>query len=121
MLVVDDDPDARQLLQLVFELEGAAVRTAASVDEAVAVLVDDPPDVVVSDICMPGRNGYDLIHTVRCLPGEAHEIPAVAVTAFPEREHRDRALAAGFQAHFSKPFNPYELVDVVAHLVGKAA
>ncbi len=119
VLVVDDEPDARALVQLVLQLDGANVETAASVEEALAIVAATPPDVLVSDICMPGGSGYDLIQTLRSLPDAAGAIPAIAMTAFPASENADRALAAGFQAYLSKPFDPYALANVVSQLAGR--
>ena len=117
VLVVDDEPDACALLQLVLQLESAEVRTASSVQEAIEAFLAEPPDVLVSDICMPGRDGYDLIRMIRSLPDDARDVPAIAVTAFPGSENRERALAAGYQAHLAKPFDPYEPVDIISRLV----
>lgn len=116
VLVVDDDPDTRHLLATVLSLRGASVLTASSASEALRTITRSPPDVIVSDVGMPGQDGYELMRAVRALPPEhGGGIPAVAVTAFG-REHRVRALAAGFHAYLVKPVEPSELTWVVKML-----
>lgn len=115
VLVVDDEPDARHIVGRIFRSQGAEVLTAESADEADALLDRTPPDILISDIGMPGRDGYDLIRRIRARL-EPGAVPAVALTAFAHAEDRNRALAAGFQAHIAKPVDPDELVAVVAHL-----
>lgn len=119
ILVVDDEADARELLSTVLQECGAMVTTAASVTEAIAAIEQLQPDILVSDIGMPGEDGYSLIRRIRAM--EAHNgarIPAVALTAYARVEDRTRALAAGFQMHIAKPVNPTELVAVIANLAG---
>ena len=118
ILVVDDDADARSLARRVLEDRGAGVRTAASAAEALSALEGrELPDVLVSDIGMPDQDGYDLIRQLRCLPGRASHIPAVALTALARAEDRSRALQAGYQRHISKPVDPTALVSLIADLV----
>ena len=93
---------------------------AASVNQALGLLADFAPDVLVSDIGMPERDGYDLIREIRALGHDAEDLPAVAVTAFASPEDRRRALAAGFQVHLAKPVDPHELTDVIAGLAKSA-
>jgi PAS domain S-box-containing protein len=115
VLVVDDEPDARQLLRrALFECQ-AQVAVAASVAEALAVVQEFHPDVIVCDIGMPEQDGYDLIHRVRADPA-TRDIPAAALTAFARPEDRKRSLLAGFQTHVAKPVDPAELTAVVASL-----
>jgi PAS domain S-box-containing protein len=122
VLVLDDEPDARQLVQSVLEAGGAIVKTAASVAEALELIPREPPDVIVSDIGMPELDGYDFIRRLRLLPRqEGGRIPAVALTAYARAEDRRKALLAGFQNHASKPVDPQELVVVVANLAGRFA
>jgi CheY-like chemotaxis protein len=122
VLVLDDEPDARQLVQSVLEAGGAVVKTAASVAEALELIPREPPDVIVSDIGMPELDGYDFIRRLRLLPRqEGGRIPAVALTAYARAEDRRKALLAGFQNHASKPVDPQELVVVVANLAGRFA
>ncbi len=117
VLVVDDDPDTRQLLATVLSLRGASVLTASSASEALRTITRSPPDVIVSDVGMPGQDGYELMRAVRAQPPErGGTIPAVAVTAFGGREHRVRALAAGFHTYLIKPVEPSELTWVVKML-----
>jgi CheY-like chemotaxis protein len=115
LLVVDDEPDTRDLLIVMLRQCGAEVRTAASVNEALAALIQSRPDVLVSDIGMPDEDGYSLIEKVRAMP-EVGEIPAVALTAHARKEDRERSLSAGFDAHLAKPMEPEELAAVISNL-----
>ncbi len=120
VLVVDDEADARDLVRAVLARLGAAVETAASVEEAMEALATARFDVLCADIGMPGEDGYELLRRVRLLPRETGgSIMAVALTAYGRAEDRMRALAAGFQQHVSKPVAPSELTAVVASLAGR--
>ncbi|HYE21482.1 MAG TPA: GAF domain-containing protein [Tepidisphaeraceae bacterium] len=120
VLVVDDEPDARALLARVLEGCQARVRTAGSADEALALLAAERPDVLVSDIGMPGEDGYALIRKVRSLgPDRGGAVPAIALTAYARAEDRMRAVLAGFQMHVAKPVEPAELITMVASLAGR--
>ncbi|HWB10958.1 MAG TPA: response regulator [Pirellulales bacterium] len=122
VLVVDDEPDGREMVAMVLSNHHAKVTTASSAREALALLLRSPPDVLVSDIGMPEQDGYDLIREVRRLSrAEVAQVPALALTAFAREEDRLQALAAGFQMHLSKPFAPGDLVAGVAMLAGRAA
>ncbi|TMB06735.1 MAG: response regulator [Deltaproteobacteria bacterium] len=115
VLVVDDDPDARESVAAVLEQAGATVQAVESAGDAVESLEREPSDVLLSDIAMPGVDGYTLLGRARArLRGR--EIPAAALTAYAASEDRSRALAAGFRAHLAKPVDPAELVAVVADL-----
>ena len=117
ILLVDDEPDTRELLVFVLEQYEAEVKEAASVREALEVLKEFVPDVLVSDIGMPGLDGYTLIRQVRAMPeAPLSEIPAIALTAYASDLDRDRALEAGFQMHLSKPVGADELVKAMASL-----
>jgi signal transduction histidine kinase/CheY-like chemotaxis protein len=117
LLVVDDEPDTRDLLTTVLEQCGAKVRACASVAEALEALDQYEPDILVSDIGMPGENGYDLIKKVRAREaGRERRIPAVALTAYARIEDRMQALTAGYNMHVSKPVEPAELAVVIASL-----
>jgi PAS domain S-box-containing protein len=118
LLVVDDDADTRDLLRHVLADRGAQVAVAASAAEAMAALESSLPDLLVSDIGMPGRDGFDLIREIRerWPPGD---LPAIALTAFARAEDRRRILAAGFQAHLAKPFDAAELAATVGRLAGE--
>jgi PAS domain S-box-containing protein len=117
VLVVDDEADARELLQPLFESCGARVTVVASAAEALEAVRQLHPDVLVSDIAMPEEDGYSLIQKVRALrPEQGGRIPAVALTGYAQAEDRKRALLAGFQIHVPKPVEPAELVAVVWNL-----
>jgi signal transduction histidine kinase/DNA-binding response OmpR family regulator len=119
VLVLDDEEDARALLEDVFTSRGALVALAASVDQALAVLAEFRPDVLVSDIAMPDRDGYSFIRSVRALPSECGgRTPAIALTAHARPEDTRRAFAAGFQRHMCKPVDVDHLVTTVANLGG---
>lgn len=121
VLVVDDDEDARELLRIVLESCDATVRTAASVRDALRVLETTRVDAVLSDIGMPGEDGYALIRTIRALPdSELANVPAIALTAFARSEDRDRARLEGFNAHMSKPVEPGQLLTALSDLLTNA-
>ena len=122
VLVVDDAPELRELLTIVLEDYQATVTTVASADEAIATLIANPSayDVLLSDISMPGQDGYTLIRRVRELSAEAGgQIPAAALTANARREDYENAIAAGFQMHVTKPLLPQQLAFAVASLAGR--
>jgi CheY-like chemotaxis protein len=120
VLVVDDDPDARDILARILRGGGASVITASSAAEALEILTASKPALLISDIGMPGEDGYDLIRTVRALAeDDCGRVPAVALTAFARSEDRQRALLAGYQLHVAKPVEPSELLTVCASLVGR--
>jgi signal transduction histidine kinase/ActR/RegA family two-component response regulator len=122
ILVVDDDEDARSLTTAVLRGCGAAVTAVASVAEALAAIERLRPAVLVADLAMPGRDGFDLIDEVRRLPrGRGGATLAIALSAYASLEDRRRALAAGFDVHLSKPFEPAELAAVVARLSRQTA
>ena len=120
VLVVDDEADARDALVSLLERYGAEVRPAASVAEAMAALETDLPDVLISDLGMPGEDGYELIRRVRLLPADAGgRLPSLAVSAYATDEHRKKVMKTGFQKHLEKPVAPAELVMEVARLAGR--
>jgi CheY-like chemotaxis protein len=115
ILVVDDNTDGRTLTSLVLTQAGARVHGVASAREALQQLEVERPDVLVSDIGLPDDDGYALIQQIR--HGEAERggfLPAVALTGYARAEDRARILAAGFQAHVTKPVEPAELTAVIA-------
>jgi PAS domain S-box-containing protein len=116
VMVVDDELSVRELLALTLAKCGASVTLAASVEEALAMLPNLSPDVVVSDIAMPGMDGYEFIHKLRQLvqPRNGREVPVIALTACASGQDRDLALQAGFERHLTKPVDPAELVRVIA-------
>ncbi|RYZ02700.1 MAG: PAS domain S-box protein [Myxococcales bacterium] len=115
ILVVDDEGDARDLVVAVLEQLGAKVTSAGSASEALSVVAQELPDLLLSDIGMPGEDGYALIRQFRAVPG-AESIPAAALTAYARAEDRRKALDAGFMMHIPKPVEPAELVAVIASL-----
>jgi hypothetical protein len=122
VLVVDDDDDARQMITAVLTRAGADVRNCGSVAAALTTLSEWKPDVMISDIGMPGEDGYDLIRRVRALGVEqGGRMPAAALTAYAREDDRARALAAGYQLHVAKPAAPSELVSAVATLARQPA
>ena len=122
VVVVDDEPDARSLLRRLLEDCDAKVHTAETADEAVALVQSERPHVLISDIGMPGEDGYGLIRRVRALSAETGgHTPAVALTAYARAEDRVTAIVAGFQHHLSKPVEPNELIAIVASLAERAA
>jgi signal transduction histidine kinase len=117
LLVVDDDADSRQTIARLLAHYGADVETAAGAREALRMLTAKPPDVLISDIGMPGEDGYDLIRQVRALSSDdGGAVPALALTAFARDEDLQRALVAGYQRHAAKPVEPAELAALVAEL-----
>jgi signal transduction histidine kinase/CheY-like chemotaxis protein len=120
VLVVDDEQDTRELLRTLLEECHAQVSTASSVAEGLERLKEERPDVLISDIGMPGEDGFHLISRVRALPPkEGGRTPAVALTAYARVEDRTRVLLAGFHSHVPKPVEPVELLVVLASLSGR--
>ena len=117
VLLVEDDPDARDLVRRLLEEAGAMVRCAQSSAEGLGIFTEFHPAVLISDIGMPGKDGYQFIREVRRLPPEKGGlVPAIALTAFARLEDRARALVAGYHMHIVKPVNPEELLAGVAKL-----
>jgi signal transduction histidine kinase/CheY-like chemotaxis protein len=116
VLVVEDNDDSRKLLQTILTRAGAAVQVAESVPTALRILAGEWPDIVISDIEMPGEDGYSLIRKIRLQEPASQRVPAIALTAYTRSVDRVRALAAGFQTHMSKPVEPAELVAAVKSL-----
>jgi signal transduction histidine kinase/CheY-like chemotaxis protein len=116
VLVVDDDPDALGLVREILESAGARVRTATSALSALESIEESVPDVMVSDLGMPGMDGYELIQRIRQAEGPARELPTAALTAYARSEDRAKALRLGFEMHLSKPIDPSELIAAVASL-----
>jgi signal transduction histidine kinase/ActR/RegA family two-component response regulator len=121
VLIVDDEEDARLVVERVLRDHGAEVHVAATALEALGVLEAARPDVIVSDIGMPEIDGYSLIRKVRSLPpSRGGRTPAVALTAYARKEDAQRAYAAGYQMHVPKPVEPAQLTTIVANLGGKS-
>ena len=122
ILVVEDDADTRDLLKVLLEAQGAGVTITASVQEALTAYDQSRPNVIVADIGMPDYNGYTLIGRVRSRDREKGKmVPAIALTAFTTAIDRDTVLSAGFQVHMPKPFEPNQLISVIADLAAKYA
>ena len=120
LLVVDDEPDVRDVLSRVLELEGAVVLTAGSVREALERVDAERPDLVVSDIGMAGEDGYALVERVRgILNREGRPVPVVAVTAYATAQDAERIRAAGFMAHLAKPVDPRTVVSTLVDALGR--
>lgn len=122
VLVVDDDQDACAMLRMILGEHGALVTTVTSVDEALDVLGRGPQDVLVSDVGMPLRDGYELLREVRRREqGGARRLPAIALTSFSRPQDVEQALQAGFDVHSGKPLRPLKLVHAIARLVAGPA
>ena len=113
ILVVDDDPDSNTVVQTLFSARGAEVRTALSAPDGIAIAEAWHPDVVVSDIAMPGEDGIAFLHELRARKTTIGDVPAIALTALGSTADRREILDAGFQAYVPKPFDPVHLAAVV--------
>ena len=122
VLVVDDDPDTCEIIGAILERAGAEIRACLSASQALATLDTWLPDILISDIAMPGEDGYALIRKVRARRAEqGGRVPAVALTAYGRSEDRAKVLSAGFQVHAGKPIEPGHLVGIVASLAVRSA
>lgn len=120
ILVVDDEIDTLEMLKIFLESSGAKVTAANSVAEALENLQTDLPDVIISDIGMPGVNGYQFMENIRELsPERGGKIPAVALTAYARNEDKQRALRSGYQTHVAKPVEINSLVSTIASVVNQ--
>ena len=119
VLVVDDEADALELIRRVLQTQGALVTTARSGEEALRLLGSHTPDALISDIGMPGMDGYQFMRRMRAAEPKERRMPALALTAFARPEDRKNAILAGYHAHLAKPFDMAELAIVVAGLVGR--
>ncbi|HSE22773.1 MAG TPA: ATP-binding protein [Pyrinomonadaceae bacterium] len=120
VLLVDDEPEARQIITTVIARTGAWVQSCTSASEALSKLIEWRPDVLLSDIAMPEEDGYSFIGRVRALPKDkGGETPAAALTAYARDEDRRQALAAGYQMHIAKPISAPELVMLIARLANR--
>jgi signal transduction histidine kinase len=121
LLIVDDDEDSREFIGCILAEQGATVTSASSAREALRLLEESHPDVLLSDIGMPDVDGYALMRLIRGMPAErGGKTPAVALTAYARESDGEHALGAGFQAHVTKPVDPERLTAVVASLAGIA-
>jgi CheY-like chemotaxis protein len=118
VLVVEDDDDSREMTRLTLESAGAVVTLAASAEEALAAAAAEAPDVVLSDIAMPGEDGRTLLRKLRAVFKKHRcQVPAVALTALGSREDRVASREAGFHYHLDKPVDPRKLVDILSGVV----
>ncbi|OWY66363.1 hypothetical protein B7486_37215 [cyanobacterium TDX16] len=117
VLVVDDEPDSCEVIAVILQTSGAKTYTAGSVQAALQALEAFQPDLLVSDIGMPGEDGYALIRQLRTKTTAQRQIPAIALTGFARLEDRTQAIAAGFQRHLPKPIDPDTLIAVVTDLI----
>jgi CheY-like chemotaxis protein len=117
VLAVDDDASTQELVATMLLMYGVSVRTAGRTSDALQILSDWRPDVLLTDIAMPGEDGYALIRRVRALPSSLGEIPAVALTAYTDPQNVQEAFAAGFDAHLGKPLEPHVLADALAKVL----
>jgi len=118
VLAVDDDASTQELVATMLLMYGVSVRTAGRASDALQILADWRPDVLLTDIAMPGEDGYALIRRVRELPSSLGEIPAVALTAYTDPQSVQEAFAAGFDAHLGKPLEPHVLADALSKVLG---
>jgi CheY-like chemotaxis protein/two-component sensor histidine kinase len=119
ILIVDDETDAREMLTAMLQDYGALVQAVESASAAMTVLSGDDftPDVLISDVGMPGTDGFALVREIRNLPSDRRKLPAIAVTAYANPEDRVRALVAGYQTHIPKPVDANILAAAIAKLV----
>jgi PAS domain S-box-containing protein len=117
--VIDDEPDARDLLRKVITDQGAKVTSFDSAEAALEALKSTRPTIIISDVGMPNMDGYQMIRAWRSVEPREARIPALALTAFARAEDRKRSLIAGYQAHLAKPFDVAELILMIADLVGR--
>jgi PAS domain S-box-containing protein len=122
IMVVEDQADARELIRLILEQQGAQVIEASSSKQALEIIKESIPDVLISDIGMPDEDGYSFLKKVRSLPQDkGGNVPALALTAYTKEEDRQQAIAAGFQMHLGKPLDITELLQAVSQLSPKTA
>jgi CheY-like chemotaxis protein len=120
VLVVDDDEGSLDYFEVALRTAGAAVVTASSASDALRVVQERRPDVVLSDIAMPGQDGYWLVREIRRLPDPATRgVPVIATTAYGRLHSRERSLAEGFVDHLSKPVEPDRLCGAIARAAGR--
>ncbi len=120
LVVVEDDPDSCAMLQVILGDRGALVRSALTFEGALALLDRSTPDLIVSDIGMPGKDGYDLIRAIRkAEAGSDRHLPAIALTSFAREKDQAQALDSGFDAHCAKPVRPMQLIQQILRLVSR--
>jgi CheY-like chemotaxis protein len=118
IVLAEDDDDAREALRLALEARGASMRCVGDGAAALAAIREEPPDVVISDIAMPGEDGHEFLRKLRALPPKrGGRTPAVALTAFQGRDVRLQSVYAGYHYHLTKPVDADKLVDILVGLV----
>ena len=118
IVLAEDDDDAREALRLALESRGASLRCVGDGAAALAAIREEPPDVVISDIAMPGEDGHQFLKKLRALPpNRGGRTPAVALTAFHGRDARLQSVYAGYHYHLTKPVDADKLVDILVGLV----
>jgi CheY-like chemotaxis protein len=118
VLVIEDDDDSREMTRIALEAAGAVVTVAASAAEALTAIEAELPDVMLSDISMPGQDGRTLLRAIRVVLKKKHvRVPAVALTALGSRADREASRDAGFHYHLDKPVDPQKLVEVLSSVV----
>jgi CheY-like chemotaxis protein len=117
VLVVDDDESTQELVATMLLMYGVSVRTAGRAAQALQILTEWRPDVLLTDIAMPGEDGYALMRRIRAMPTPLGAIPAVALTAYTDPQSVQSAFAAGFDAHLGKPLEPHVLADALAKVL----
>jgi signal transduction histidine kinase/ActR/RegA family two-component response regulator len=121
ILIVDDDNDARETLRMILSMQDAEVVAAGGVEEALAVFDQFKPDLLISDLGMPGMDGYDLIKNIRSLrPENGGSVPAIALTGYVSAEEQQRVRESGFNSHLSKPLDHRILINRITELLGEA-
>jgi PAS domain S-box-containing protein len=119
LLIVEDDPETREILAAILERGGFSYRLASGAQDGLSVLDEWQPDVIISDIGMPDVDGYEFVRKLRSRPAEkGGKIPALALSAFARDEDRKLALASGYQAHIAKPVEPADLIAAITRLTG---
>ena len=118
ILIVEDDPDTRELLAFLLTQRGAAVTAAASATQALEILAQSPLSLLISDIGMPDMDGYMLLQRIRSTANHNQQIPAIALTAYAGEMNQQRALEVGFQRHLTKPIDPAALTSAIGELIG---
>ncbi|MGA9377939.1 MAG: response regulator [Phormidium sp.] len=120
VLVVDDDPDSRDLVAFLLQEYGMEVIVVASAVEVLKTLASTQPDLLLCDIGMPDMDGYMLMRQIRSMPAEqGGQIPAIALTAYAGESNQQQALKAGFQWHLAKPVEPMDVISVIIELTKK--
>jgi CheY-like chemotaxis protein len=117
VLAVDDDESTQELVATMLLMYGVSVRTAGRAAQALHILSEWQPDVLLTDIAMPGEDGYALMRRIRTMPPPLGVIPAVALTAYTDPQSVQNAFAAGFDAHLGKPLEPHVLADALSKVL----